>query len=202
MISAWSERQRTRLVSRWAGWLGLQIQAPETPRPRNGPLPDNPTHTHTTSILTHFRDLKSTGTTRSLSVLTATKRPHSQRPAHHSNSHLPASRTSRPFYSSAPSYHWDRIPVSIRSVSSATKKHARLRPSCPLSPLEGPATHARSNGFSITMSAGRPSIVGDDAGPSPPYPLKMEGKVISGFGRGSKEASHPILDAHGVLSTH
>ncbi|KFH46378.1 Riboflavin kinase-like protein [Hapsidospora chrysogenum ATCC 11550] len=48
------------------------------------------------------------------------------------------------------------------------------------------------------MSAGRPSIVGDDAGPSPPYPLKMEGKVISGFGRGSKEASHPIPDAHGL----
>uniref|UniRef100_A0A8H7NF47 Riboflavin kinase n=1 Tax=Bionectria ochroleuca TaxID=29856 RepID=A0A8H7NF47_BIOOC len=37
--------------------------------------------------------------------------------------------------------------------------------------------------------AGRPSIVGDQAGPEAPYPLQMEGKVISGFGRGSKEVS-------------
>ncbi|KAF4977003.1 hypothetical protein FDECE_18410, partial [Fusarium decemcellulare] len=33
----------------------------------------------------------------------------------------------------------------------------------------------------------RPSIVGSDAGPEAPYPLHMEGSVISGFGRGSKE---------------
>lgn len=37
------------------------------------------------------------------------------------------------------------------------------------------------------MSSTRPKIVGPDAGPEPPYPLHMEGKVISGFGRGSKE---------------
>ncbi|KAK8147613.1 riboflavin kinase [Beauveria asiatica] len=39
----------------------------------------------------------------------------------------------------------------------------------------------------------RPAIVGEDAGPEPPYPLRMEGKVISGFGRGSKE---DFYDAH------
>lgn len=39
------------------------------------------------------------------------------------------------------------------------------------------------------MVNGRPSIVGDDVGPTAPYPLTMEGKVISGFGRGSKEVS-------------
>lgn len=33
----------------------------------------------------------------------------------------------------------------------------------------------------------RPSVVGPDSGPEAPYPLHMEGKVISGFGRGSKE---------------
>lgn len=37
--------------------------------------------------------------------------------------------------------------------------------------------------------AARPSIVGEDTGPVSPYPYKMEGKVISGFGRGSKEVS-------------
>lgn len=52
------------------------------------------------------------------------------------------------------------------------------------------------------MSAGRPSIVGDDAGPTPPFPLKMEGKVISGFGRGSKEVSQPPLLHPVNLPTH
>lgn len=42
--------------------------------------------------------------------------------------------------------------------------------------------------------AGRPSIVGDQAGPEAPYPLQMEGKVISGFGRGSKELGIPTAN--------
>ena len=35
----------------------------------------------------------------------------------------------------------------------------------------------------------RPSIVGSEAGPAPPFPLRLNGKVIKGFGRGSKEVS-------------
>jgi len=39
------------------------------------------------------------------------------------------------------------------------------------------------------MAAGepRPTIVGPESGPENPYPLRMKGKVVSGFGRGSKE---------------
>jgi len=33
----------------------------------------------------------------------------------------------------------------------------------------------------------RPQIIGPDSGPEPPFPLRMGGKVVSGFGRGSKE---------------
>jgi hypothetical protein len=44
----------------------------------------------------------------------------------------------------------------------------------------------------------RPSVVGPDAGPEAPYPLHMEGTVISGFGRGSKEVN--ILTA--IYSYH
>ncbi|KAJ4133263.1 riboflavin kinase [Fusarium falciforme] len=40
----------------------------------------------------------------------------------------------------------------------------------------------------------RPSIVGPDAGPNAPYPLHMEGNVISGFGRGSKELGIPTAN--------
>lgn len=40
----------------------------------------------------------------------------------------------------------------------------------------------------------RPDIVGPQAGPESPYPYKMEGKVISGFGRGSKELGIPTAN--------
>jgi len=40
----------------------------------------------------------------------------------------------------------------------------------------------------------RPLLIGPDAGPEPPYPLRMEGKVISGFGRGSKELGIPTAN--------
>ncbi|KKA30045.1 hypothetical protein TD95_001527 [Thielaviopsis punctulata] len=40
----------------------------------------------------------------------------------------------------------------------------------------------------------RPSIVGPDSGPEQPFPLKMEGKVISGFGRGSKQLGIPTAN--------
>jgi len=35
----------------------------------------------------------------------------------------------------------------------------------------------------------RPPIIGADSGPEAPYPLRMKGAVVSGFGRGSKEVS-------------
>ncbi|KAM0277878.1 hypothetical protein ACHAQH_005510 [Verticillium albo-atrum] len=44
------------------------------------------------------------------------------------------------------------------------------------------------------VTAGRKSIVGPDSGPEAPFPLKMEGKVISGFGRGSKELGIPTAN--------
>ncbi|KAL1842651.1 hypothetical protein VTJ49DRAFT_4562 [Mycothermus thermophilus] len=45
-----------------------------------------------------------------------------------------------------------------------------------------------------TPTPNRPLIVGDPSGPSPPYPLRMEGRVISGFGRGSKELGIPTAN--------
>ncbi|ERS99878.1 riboflavin kinase [Sporothrix schenckii 1099-18] len=44
------------------------------------------------------------------------------------------------------------------------------------------------------MTSSRPSIVGPDAGPELPFPVKMEGPVISGFGRGSKELGIPTAN--------
>lgn len=40
----------------------------------------------------------------------------------------------------------------------------------------------------------RDTIVGPDSGPELPFPLKLNGEVVKGFGRGSKEVSRaPFL---------
>ncbi|KAG6138189.1 riboflavin kinase [Claviceps purpurea] len=44
------------------------------------------------------------------------------------------------------------------------------------------------------MDTTRPSIVGPDSGPERPFPYRMEGKVIAGFGRGSKELGIPTAN--------
>ncbi|KAI0594700.1 hypothetical protein F4775DRAFT_572692 [Biscogniauxia sp. FL1348] len=43
-------------------------------------------------------------------------------------------------------------------------------------------------------SSSRPRILYPDSGPEPPFPLRMEGEVISGFGRGSKELGIPTAN--------
>lgn len=40
----------------------------------------------------------------------------------------------------------------------------------------------------------RPTIIGSDAGPEAPFPLRMKGKVVSGFGRGSKDLGIPTAN--------
>ena len=40
----------------------------------------------------------------------------------------------------------------------------------------------------------RPSTVGPDVGPPKPFPICFEGKVIKGFGRGSKDLGIPTAN--------
>jgi len=42
----------------------------------------------------------------------------------------------------------------------------------------------------------RKSIVGPDSGPEAPFPLKLGGQVIKGFGRGSKEVRIFVFERH------
>ncbi|KAL1875900.1 riboflavin kinase [Diaporthe australafricana] len=44
------------------------------------------------------------------------------------------------------------------------------------------------------MGETRPLVVGPASGPESPFPLQMEGKVIKGFGRGSKELGIPTAN--------
>jgi riboflavin kinase len=44
------------------------------------------------------------------------------------------------------------------------------------------------------MTTARPLIIGPSTGPEAPYPLRIEGRVISGFGRGSKELGIPTAN--------
>ncbi|KAA8565596.1 hypothetical protein MFRU_006g01760 [Monilinia fructicola] len=46
----------------------------------------------------------------------------------------------------------------------------------------------------MPTSEPRPQIVGAESGPEPPYPLRMQGEVVSGFGRGSKELGIPTAN--------
>lgn len=48
--------------------------------------------------------------------------------------------------------------------------------------------------FSLPNPNNRPLLIGPPSGPEPPYPFRMEGKVISGFGRGSKELGIPTAN--------
>ncbi|GAB7360382.1 hypothetical protein MBLNU230_g8339t1 [Neophaeotheca triangularis] len=40
----------------------------------------------------------------------------------------------------------------------------------------------------------RDPVAGPDSGPEPPFPLRLDGKVIKGFGRGSKELGIPTAN--------
>lgn len=40
----------------------------------------------------------------------------------------------------------------------------------------------------------RPPVVGDPSGPSYPFPIKLSGPVVKGFGRGSKELGIPTAN--------
>lgn len=52
------------------------------------------------------------------------------------------------------------------------------------------------------MSTPRPTIIGADAGPEAPFPLRMKGEVVSGFGRGSKEVNNaPLSIPRSPIST-
>ena len=44
--------------------------------------------------------------------------------------------------------------------------------------------------------AERPQVIGPDSGPEAPFPLRMGGKVVSGFGRGSKEVCLSLSSPH------
>ncbi|KAF8420229.1 hypothetical protein EV426DRAFT_634155 [Tirmania nivea] len=62
-----------------------------------------------------------------------------------------------------------------------------------------PAVPAASTGIPPTakLSSGlRRAIIpiGTSSGPEPPYPLKIEGPVVKGFGRGSKELNIPTAN--------
>nr|POF04488.1 transcription activator of gluconeogenesis [Quercus suber] len=46
----------------------------------------------------------------------------------------------------------------------------------------------------FTIMSHRPETTGPDSGPEPPFPLKLSGKVIKGFGRGSSELGIPTAN--------
>lgn len=75
------------------------------------------------------------------------------------------------------------IDDAISSTNAATSS---------LSSRPSNATHLLSTANPVTTA--RPLIVGPSAGLEAPFPLRMEGKVIRGFGRGSKQLGIPTAN--------
>ena len=55
-------------------------------------------------------------------------------------------------------------------------------------------------GWRMPPNTSRPSVVGADSGPQPPFPLRLNGNVIEGFGRGSKEVSQSVSQLNTALT--
>ncbi|KAI1494844.1 riboflavin kinase [Biscogniauxia mediterranea] len=72
-------------------------------------------------------------------------------------------------------------------TSPTTAAAAAAAPSSSSSSSAAPAPPPSS-------ASSRPRILYPDSGPEPPFPLRMEGEVISGFGRGSKELGIPTAN--------
>ena len=83
-------------------------------------------------------------------------------------------------------------PSPYSSITHGTGRFSPLRHLLHLPHLPYLSQHIRHANMSTSPSS-RPSIVCPDSGPEPPYPLRMEGEVISGFGRGSKEVRWLVL---------
>ncbi|PPQ86462.1 hypothetical protein CVT26_011656 [Gymnopilus dilepis] len=71
---------------------------------------------------------------------------------------------------------------SSRSRCTDRRQTAATRAVCPYPVKDG------------DMLPARPRIIGPDSGPQEPYPLHMEGKVIKGYGRGSKDLGIPTAN--------
>lgn len=76
--------------------------------------------------------------------------------------------------------------IATREPKSDQVRHAN--------PVRRKAKRSQSHSPPPADMTERPRIVCADSGPEPPYPLRMEGKVISGFGRGSKELGIPTAN--------
>lgn len=78
---------------------------------------------------------------------------------------------------------------------SATSGKANFGGPPEAQPLKWPRSRAALFALhSATVATARPLVIGPSTGPEAPFPLQMEGKVISGFGRGSKELGIPTAN--------
>ena len=87
------------------------------------------------------------------------------------------------------------LPVANRHVSrpeNHSLAYKYLRPAHNSSPST--PTHQLfclySTSSKMRPDGPRPSIIGPDSGPEAPFPLRMKGQVVSGFGRGSKDVRY------------
>lgn len=81
-----------------------------------------------------------------------------------------------------PAYH-------LVSDKWSTFAHQR-RDSDPCNIFPGPGCADKPTTISMRPDGPRDDYAGPEGGPAPPFPIKLQGPVIKGFGRGSKEVGH------------
>ncbi|KAK1755724.1 hypothetical protein QBC47DRAFT_381100 [Echria macrotheca] len=110
---------------------------------------------------------------------------------------LPRSETPRyPLNLSTLPLHAPKISPSVilwphthtRPLTEKTHHHLIFKPHPPLSRS---FSYQKTN---TTKMSTRPLIIGPESGPEHPFPYRMEGPVIQGFGRGSKELGIPTAN--------
>ncbi|KAI1632873.1 hypothetical protein F4809DRAFT_645018 [Biscogniauxia mediterranea] len=87
--------------------------------------------------------------------------------------------------------------MSSSSTSTSTTTTTTTAATSPTTAAAAPSSSSSSSVAPAPpppSAASRPRILYPDSGPEPPFPLRMEGEVISGFGRGSKELGIPTAN--------
>jgi hypothetical protein len=103
-------------------------------------------------------------------MIVATRSVHSERPPRRSN---------QPPIQNIPLSHPPHFACLLALVQSFSSTCARTS-----------TYHIRQTTRTMRPDGHRDLFAGPGEGPAPPFPLKLDGKVIKGFGRGSSEVSY------------
>ena len=90
-----------------------------------------------------------------------------------------------------------RLPVrdTVISTSATISHHTHTQPPTAYPPKLQPEMASPRSPAALSSGNPRPIVaIGPSSGPEPPFPLRVSGPVVKGFGRGSKELQIPTAN--------